>query len=361
METEIISALDTYIGFRSIAGNTTQKQACLSWIEKEFLPDASCKRTSGSCNECPYLLLEHPQAQWLWFAHCDVVPASETQFSLSRDGDTLRGRGVKDMKGAALPFLLAYRDACRKGKVPEVSILLSTDEEIGGRTIPELITKGLRPEIAFTPDTGSAVGIVVEHKGAVWAELRCEGSSGHGAMPWTARNPLMLLSEALSRIAQQYPPGTENDWRTTISPTILQGGDAQNRIPQSATAILDIRYPPDKFSSVQNVLDTITQCLPQGCVLTIRESATPLRTDRNHPFIRKYEKIVTDVQGAPPTFIREHGATDARHFCAAGVPAFLYGPRGGGLHGSDEWVSLSSLMDHYRIYERLFISLDSRG
>jgi acetylornithine deacetylase/succinyl-diaminopimelate desuccinylase-like protein len=268
---------------------------------------------------------------------------------------------VKDMKGAALPFLLAYRDACRKGKVPEVSILLSTDEEIGGKTIPEFITKGLRPEIAFTPDTGSAVGIVVEHKGAVWAELRCEGSSGHGAMPWTARNPLMLLSEALSRIEKQYPSGTESDWRTTISPTILQGGDAQNRIPQLATAILDIRYPPEDFSNVSAVLQDITKALPEGCTLTVRESANPLYTDRNHPFISRYSSIVTSIEGSEPSFIREHGATDARHFCATGIPAFLYGPRGGGLHGSDEWVSLSSLIDQYHIYERLFTSSDSRG
>ena len=360
MESEIISALRTYIGFRSIAGNASQKQACLAWIQQEFLCGFPYTPTYGSCNECPYLLLEHPEAQWLWFAHCDVVPAAESQFSVTRDGDTLRGRGVKDMKGAALPFLLAYRDACRKGNVPKVSILLSTDEEIGGKTIPTLIEQGLRTDIAFTPDTGSAVGIVVEHKGAVWAELRSEGSSGHGAMPWTAKNPLFVLAEALSHIEKKYPPGTKDDWRITISPTILQGGDAQNRIPQSATAILDIRYPPDDFAGVPDVLKDITKNLPEGSALTVKESANPLRTDRNHPFIRRYSSIVTTIEGSEPSFIREHGATDARHFCAAGIPAFLYGPRGGGLHGSDEWVSLSSLVDHYRIYEQLFTSSDSR-
>ncbi len=356
MEETMITSLNTFIRFRSIASNTTEKKACLSWIASEFLQFAPYDLLGGSCEDCPYLYLYNPEATWLWFAHCDVVPGSDDQFTLQREGDILRGRGVKDMKGAALPFLLAYRDACRSGSVPRVSILLSTDEEIGGRTIPTLLSQGMRTQIAFTPDTGSAVGIVVEHKGAVWAQLQCEGRSGHGAMPWTASNPLALLTEALMRIQKAYPPGTERDWRLTVSPTIIRSGDAQNRIPQTATAILDIRYPPEDFSSVQHVLDTITQCLPHGCTLSIKESADPLSTDSNHPFIQSLANIAKEVEGVFPTFIREHGATDARHFCSVGIPAFLYGPRGGGLHGNDEWVSLSSLVDHYRIYERLFTS-----
>jgi succinyl-diaminopimelate desuccinylase len=37
------------------------------------------------------------------------------------------------------------------------------------------------------------------------------------------------------------------------------------------------------------------------------------------------------------------GASDAVSFQAAGVPAVEFGPTGGGHHGPDEWVSVSSL------------------
>ena len=37
------------------------------------------------------------------------------------------------------------------------------------------------------------------------------------------------------------------------------------------------------------------------------------------------------------------GASDAVSFLRAGVPAVEFGPTGGGHHGPDEWVSISSL------------------
>ena len=145
--------LSTLIAFQTIAGENETKQACLQWIEKTFLSTNNKKR--GSVAGCPYLLLEHPHPQLLWFAHIDVVPAKEEQFRIHKEGDKLFGRGVKDMKGAALPFLLAYQEACERGKNPKVSILLTSDEEVAGQTIPTLLKeKILKTPVAFTPDTG---------------------------------------------------------------------------------------------------------------------------------------------------------------------------------------------------------------
>ncbi|TSC97613.1 MAG: Acetylornithine deacetylase [Candidatus Peregrinibacteria bacterium Greene1014_49] len=173
----ITETLKTFIAFRTIAGNRAQKDACLDWISQSFLTESDVAIETGECADCPFLLIVNPSAPWLWFAHTDVVPGRDDQFTLQCSGDRLLGRGVKDMKGAALPFLLAYRDTCRSEGVPPVSILISTDEETGGKTIPTLLQKGLKTPIAFTPDTGSSPGIVTEHKGAVWLVLTSNSAS----------------------------------------------------------------------------------------------------------------------------------------------------------------------------------------
>lgn len=350
----MLHALEKFIAFRAIAGNTSEKGSCLDWICQSFLRRCGLPIERGECAGCPYLLILDPHAPWLWFAHVDTVPGRKEQFTLQTDGDRLMGRGVKDMKGAALPFLLAYRDACRDEGTPPVSILISTDEETGGKTIPTLLQKGLTTPIAFTPDTGSSPGIVTEHKGAVWLHLTCSGVSGHAAIPWESRNPILPLAEALQHIAASYPPGKESDWNMTVSVTELSGSDAVNRIPQCATATLDVRYPPEECSGPDDVLGRLLPLLPEGCSLTLKEAGNPLQTDSAHPFIQQFLKSVEYVEGSIPPFIREHGATDARHFGAAGIPAFLYGPRGGGIHGDDEWVSLKSLEQQYAIYRELF-------
>ena len=41
------------------------------------------------------------------------------------------------------------------------------------------------------------------------------------------------------------------------------------------------------------------------------------------------------------------GASDAISFLEAGIPAVEFGPIGGGHHGPDEWVSVSSLRRYH--------------
>lgn len=351
----LTQTLETLIAFASVDGNRMQKDACLDWIVTSFLKNAPVAVERGEFADCPYLLINDSKLSWLWFAHIDVVPGRPDQFHLRSEGDRLHGRGVKDMKGAALPFLLAYRDCCvHEGEAPAVGILISTDEETGGKTIPMLLSNGLQTPIAFTPDTGSSPGVVVEHKGAAWLLLESRGAAGHAALPWEAVNPIPALGEAIRAIAKAYPPGAGGEWKMTVSITELSGSDAMNRIPATASAMLDVRYPPEEYSGARDVIAGLLPLLPEGCTLTVKEEGNPLRTDPEHPFIQRFLTTVEKVEGTKPPFIREHGATDARHFSAAGVPAFLYGPRGGGIHGDDEWVSLASLRQQYDIYRALF-------
>ena len=46
------------------------------------------------------------------------------------------------------------------------------------------------------------------------------------------------------------------------------------------------------------------------------------------------------------TSVGRDGASDAVSFLSAGVPAVEFGPVGGGHHGPDEWVSVSSLASY---------------
>jgi succinyl-diaminopimelate desuccinylase len=320
----------------------------------------------GEIGGCPYLLLHHKSPKLLFFAHIDVVPGSADQFSLKRVRDKLFARGSKDMKGATLPFLLAYREACNGGKQPPVSILLTSDEETAGPTIPTLLKEGkLNVPCAFTPDTGSNPNIVVECKGVVWANLIAQGRGSHAALPWEGENPIPLLSEAIRLLAQAFPQGSADEWQVTVTPTKLKGSDAHNKVPGEAHCSLDIRYPSaatssarhENCSSPEEALKRVQDHLPRGCRLELVLSTPPLKTDPTHPMVQLVKRIGEEVTGKEVPIGREHGATDARYFSTAGIPAFLYGPEGGGIHSSLEWVSLSSLQKQYEISTRLLRAL----
>ena len=157
-----------------------------------------------------------------------------------------------------------------------------------GLTIPHLIDEGLFSEpAAYTPDSND-LGIVIEHKGVVW---------------------------------------------------------------------VDLRYPASLCKDSDEAMSIVSKVLPEGCTLKLRLAASPLQTSAENPTASLFKKVAEEVIGKPIPFKKEHGGTDARYFSEKGIPAFLYGPKGAGLHGDNEWVSISSLEKHYEMYRELFKQL----
>lgn len=140
----MLNLLREFIAFQTTERNGFDKSKCLDWVQENFFAKSTVPIQRGNVKDAPYLWLPHHNSQLIWFAHIDVVPADDLLFTLRIKDDRALGRGVKDMKGAALPFLMAYREMCGTEKFqshtsPPVSILLTSDEEIGGHTIPALI------------------------------------------------------------------------------------------------------------------------------------------------------------------------------------------------------------------------------
>ncbi len=359
MKEELLNHLRTIIAFRTVAPDGEQKRQCLHWIKTAFLAQCSIRIEEGEIGGTPYLLLRHATPAMLWFAHIDVVPGRDDQFTLSIDGDKALGRGTKDMKGATLAFLIAYRDACAEGHVPPVSILITSDEEIGGRTPRELTEMSMfdNLSIVFTPDNGEQDQIVTEFKGAVWPRLIADGKSGHGSVPWKGDNPVWSVMDALHILRQRFPTGTGDDWQMTVSPTQLKASDAYNAIPAHAEVTLDIRFPASVAATPEAALTILQTALPAGFRFEVITSGMPLRTDPAHPMVRLYKRIADEVTGQSISIGREHGSSDARFFGTRQIPAFLHGPRGGELHGEHEWVSIASLLHQIEINKRWLAEL----
>ncbi len=354
-----LDLLKVFIAFRSVGTDSAEKSRCLDWILTTFLSSSGLTPIRGEVKGSPYVFLQHPQPKLLWFGHTDVVPGSDDQFSLRVDGDRAYGRGVKDMKGADLTFLIAYKEACESGSIPPISVLLTSDEEVGGHTPGELLDQkilGSAP-VAFTPDTGEADGIVTELKGALWAKLTATGTSGHAAMPWKSDNPVPRLMDAVRQLTSRF--SIEGDWQVTVTPTQLFGSDAFNRIPGEASCVLDVRFPPEIWKTPSDALSALSALMPKDCRIAEVEHGDCVYCDPEHPMVLLMQRIGTAVTGVSVPVLREHGSSDARFFTARGIPAFLYGPVGGDLHGAKEWVSIASLEQHVEINRRLLKELSS--
>jgi acetylornithine deacetylase/succinyl-diaminopimelate desuccinylase-like protein len=166
------------------------------------------------------------------------------------------------------------------------------------------------------------------------------------AMVAIAKNPADHAAEA----ELNKDRGFHSMLRTTCVATLLDGGHAENALPQRAGANINCRmFPGDTMEAVKAKLDAAiadpgVKLIP---LQPIRGKATPPPLDPK--VIGPMEKLSAKYfPGAPLTPTMSTGASDAIYLTPVGiptygVPGFWSGPEGSGAHGLNEHMSARSL------------------
>jgi succinyl-diaminopimelate desuccinylase len=259
------------------------------------------------------------------------------------EGDRLFGRGAYDMKGALACLLLALADL-RSERSVRVRLGIVPDEESEEETErggDRLVESGFVGDFAITGEpTDLNVGVAA--KGVLAMRLHVSGTAAHGATPWLGENAILRAYEVFREL-ESLPFASESSElfdRPSINLGRILGGDALNKVPDACVIDVDVRYLPEQDPDA--ILAQV-RGLPGTRVLSTF-SRPPALVDADSPYVRALRKAAApyadeSVQG----LIGRDGASDAVSFLRAGVPAVEFGPRGGGHHGPEEWVSVESL------------------
>ena len=279
--------------------------------------------------------------------HLDVVPAPPEQFVPRIEGDRLYGRGAYDMKGGLAAMMSALCDLAEQREV-RIRFLCVADEESeedGPKASDHLIAEGHVGDFAITGEP-TDLRIGVQAKGVLAMRLAVSGKAAHGSTPWLGDNAVLKGFDAFRRI-ESLPFARESSElfdRPSINLGRIHGGDALNKVPDRCLVDVDVRYLPGQ--SPDDILAAVRE-LPDVEV-SVLFHRVPAVVDRADPYVRTLAEVVAD--GAAPVelpaeriSVGRDGASDAVSFLTAGVPAVEFGPSGGGHHGPEEWVSLSSL------------------
>jgi succinyl-diaminopimelate desuccinylase len=293
--------------------------------------------------------VERPEVMLL--AHLDVVARPEgTEYrSTVRDG-RIYGPGSGDMKGELAILLEIFRDFHERRPGISLGLAVTSDEEHGGNHGTRFLFEktGFRCGVAILPDSGTIHEIAVEEKGILHLRLAAHGPSGHASRPWLVVNPMERIVGALERIRDHFATltGGEDHWHPTCAVTQIHTENrVVNRIPSSAEAVCDIRFPPpyrarEMFAAVERLASGVE------CELIL--AAEPTRVEPDPLYLAATEEIT----GQAPMLIREHGGSDARYICQFGIPVIMTRPLIGNLHAENEWIDIASMETLYRIYER---------
>jgi acetylornithine deacetylase/succinyl-diaminopimelate desuccinylase-like protein len=330
-------------------------------------------------------------------------------FHLTEDNGWLYGRGTIDMKGQDAAVLAALLRMKSEGYIPQRDIIVAftADEESGGERngVDWLLAEHrdlVDADLVINPDGGEAgmkagrrlyVGVQTSEKMSMAFEAEVTDKGGHSSRP-TADNPIYRLSEGLTRLSKfRFPVhltdttrqyferraaietgATKSDMlavaktpadpaalerlsaavetnillRTTCTATQIDGGHAQNALPQRARATLQCRIIPGE--SQDSVRDTLARVLNDPTIkISVITPATPSpESPISGNILPIVEKVAHDLW--PDVVILPQmgaGASDSKYTRLVGMPS--YGIDGmfddlddARAHGRDERIGVAA-------------------
>ena len=152
--------------------------------------------------------------------------------------------------------------------------------------------------------------------------------------------------EAVARLSTQVPYNAQ--LRTTCVATRLEGGHADNALPQVARALVNCRILPTQ--PPEEVHDTLVRVLADDKItVTADHPATPSPPSPLKPeLLKTVEKLTTKFwPGVPVRPVMSTGATDSLYLRNAGIPAYGHSGLAADMfdvraHGKDERVGVKS-------------------
>ncbi len=190
-----------------------------------------------------------------------------------------------------------------------------------------------------------------------------KGALGGQMRAWLANAANAAAADAVE--ANELETGMT---RTRCVATMLEGGHAQNALPQMARATVNCRIMPGvdpktveaELKSVVGAAIEVTPFANQGRIT----KASPLRPD----VVKAYTDAVRMTHGEATQIIPQMstGATDGLYFRAAGIPVYgvegAYGisPDDERAHGLDERIPVKAFYDNVLHWEYLVRTLAGR-
>ena len=279
--------------------------------------------------------------------HYDTVPAQDNLPGRIGEG-RVHGLGAADMKGGVAVALELVRDLARQVPGPlDVALLLFGREELPSQFSPlpalfdgSRLVRETSLAILLEP---TACAIQAGCVGNLNARVTFHGVSGHSARPWLARNALHAAVGGLSRVAalpRREAVISGLPFYEVASVTRLEGGIADNVVPDRATATINYRYPPDRTSAEARAY--LRSLLPDDADVEIDGDAPPARVVADAPLVKALREA-GDLAVEP-----KQAWTNVADFTSRGIDAVNLGPGDPAFaHRRDEQVEVAALVHCY--------------
>lgn len=293
--------------------------------------------------------------------HTDVVPPGDEKswryppFSAEIDDGRLYGRGAADMKGNNAAFVGAVGRFIGTHGVPKgsISFLITGDEEgpaINGtvKVLEWMAAHGHVPDhtLVGEPSNPKTLGeeIKIGRRGSLNGFITVKGKQGHVAYPHLADNPLPRMAHLLGILSCfEFDQGTDHFPPTNLEITTIDtGNEADNVIPEKATARFNIRF--NDLWTAESLDQKLRDILDGAGLPYDLQTGSNAESFITAPgdFTALVCDAVEDVTGRKPEMTTSGGTSDAR-FIQRYCPVVEFGLVNATIHQVDEYAAVEDI------------------
>jgi glutamate carboxypeptidase len=302
----------------------------------------------------------------LVLAHLDTVhPIGmiEKDLKVRREGDSIFGPGIYDMKAGGYIAYYALRHLIRQGKKTKlpVTFLFIPEEEVGSptsRSKIEELAAGHKYALVMEPGRDGDK-VVTSRKGVGRFTLTVKGAASHaGVRHQDGRSAIHEMARQIMRIEAK----TDYARGITCNVGLIQGGSGVNVVPADCRIDVDLRVPTPELA--EEMTHWFLGLEPIG-----KEVELTVEGGMNRPPYTK-DAGITDLFGKAQAIYREigkeladvpltGGGSDGNFTAALGIPTLDgLGADGKGAHAAYEQIYYSSLVPRTYLCTRLLETLE---
>ena len=302
----------------------------------------------------------------LVLAHLDTVhPIGmiEKDLKIRREGDSIFGPGIYDMKAGGYIAYYALRHLVRQGKKTRlpVTFLFIPEEEVGSPTSRARIEEAARGhKYALVMEPGrDGDRVVTSRKGVGRFTLTVKGSASHaGVRHEDGRSAIHEMAKQIMRIEAK----TDYARGITCNVGLIQGGTGVNVVPAECKIEVDLRVPSPQLAEEMTHWFLNLEAIGKDVELTVtgEMNRPPYQKDAGISALFEkaqaiYREIGKELKDVPLT----GGGSDGNFTAALGIPTLDgLGADGKGAHAAYEQIYYSSLVPRTYLCTRLLETLE---
>jgi len=283
----------------------------------------------------------------LILCHMDTVfPLGTIQKTPFREeGEKIFGPGTLDMKAGIVIALAAIEEAQKDGLKRPVTLLCTSDEEIGSHTSRALIeTLAMESALVLVMEGALLDGsLKTWRKGVGEFWVKTKGRAAHaGGAHQDGRNAIEEMAHQVIAIQKL----TDYSKQTTLNVGVIQGGTVSNVVPEEAIIQVDVRVmQPGEWERLESEMSKLKPVLDGTSIeITGGLNRPPMPFDDTMKATFEKAKNIASKLDMHLTAGGTGGASDGNFVAPLGIPLLDgMGAIGEGYHSEREYIFAESL------------------